>query len=51
MLHAVLGGFGLAYVPEGIILPYLAKPSSGACWAIGGHRFRCPSRRQFLGGL
>jgi hypothetical protein len=25
MLHAVLGGFGLAYVPEGIILPYFAK--------------------------
>ena len=51
MLDAALAGFGLAYVPEDMVQPHLAKGGSSGCWPIGarripGYHLYYPSRRQ-----
>ena len=40
MLNAALAGFGLAYVPEELAQPHLAKDVSSGCSTIGARRFR-----------
>ena len=40
MLNAALAGFGLAYVPEDLAQPHLAKVVSSECLRTGAPRFR-----------
>jgi DNA-binding transcriptional LysR family regulator len=51
MLHAALAGFGLAYVPEDVAYPHLAKGRlrrvlQGWCPPYSGYHLYYPSRRQ-----
>jgi DNA-binding transcriptional LysR family regulator len=51
MLNAALGGFGLAYVPEGLAQPHIAKGRLKQvlvdwCPAFSGYHLWYPSRRQ-----
>jgi DNA-binding transcriptional LysR family regulator len=51
MLSAALGGFGLTYVPEGLVRPHLAKGRlkrvlEDWCPAYSGYHLWYPSRRQ-----
>jgi DNA-binding transcriptional LysR family regulator len=51
MLHAALAGFGLAYVPEGLVEPHLAKGRlkrvlADWCPPFSGYHLFYPSRRQ-----
>ena len=51
MLNAALAGFGLAYVPEDLAQPHLAKGRlkrvlEDWCPAYSGHHLYYPSRRQ-----
>lgn len=51
MLNAALSGFGLTYVPEGMVLPHIAKGRlkrvlEGWCPPFSGYHLWYPSRRQ-----
>ncbi len=51
MLNAALAGFGLAYVPEDLVVPHLAKGRLNRvledwCPPFSGHHLYYPSRRQ-----
>jgi DNA-binding transcriptional LysR family regulator len=51
MLNAALGGFGLAYVPEDLVQPHLAKGRlkrvlEDWCQLYSGYHLYYPSRRQ-----
>jgi DNA-binding transcriptional LysR family regulator len=51
MLNGALGGFGLAYVPEDLALPHLAKGRLNRvlenwCPLFSGYHLYYPSRRQ-----
>jgi len=51
MFHAAVGGFGLAYVPEGLVQPHIAKGRlkrvlEDWCPPYSGYHLYYPSRRQ-----
>ena len=51
MLNAALAGYGLAYVPEGMVQPYIAKGRlkrvlADWCPPFSGYHLWYPSRRQ-----
>lgn len=51
MLNGALAGFGLAYVPEDLVQPHLAKGRLNRvledwCPPFSGYHLYCPSRRQ-----
>ncbi len=51
MLNAVLAGLGLAYIPEEMAEPYLARGRlkrvlADSCQPYSGYRLFYPSRRQ-----
>jgi len=51
MLNAALAGFGLAYLPEGLVQPHVAKGRlrcvlADWCPPFSGYHLYYPSRRQ-----